>query len=145
MDGDICFMEGRGVAQIDAKAVQWLRQSAEQGLAEAQFRLGYMFENSRGVALSYEEAACWYIKAAEQGYDMAQYFLAEAIASGRGVEKSNVEAKKWYKKAAAQGIVNPMSKVLLMAHRGHHTSAQKSMEAVSLMMKSLGFSSSKRT
>ena len=37
---------GRGVPQDDAEAVQWFRQAAEQGYAEAQYNLGIMYARS---------------------------------------------------------------------------------------------------
>uniref|UniRef100_A0A914X6I9 Sel1 repeat family protein n=1 Tax=Plectus sambesii TaxID=2011161 RepID=A0A914X6I9_9BILA len=43
------------------------RIAAEQGDAEAQFHLGYMYENGQGVNQSDEEAIKWYNLAAEQG------------------------------------------------------------------------------
>ncbi len=40
---------------------------AEQGLANAQFNLGNMYENGRGVLQDYKTAVKWYRLAAEQG------------------------------------------------------------------------------
>ena len=43
-----------------------------QGDADAQFNLGFMYDNGRGVAQNDAEAVRWYRKAAEQGDAGAQ-------------------------------------------------------------------------
>ena len=40
---------GHGVPQDDAEAVRWYRLAVVQGDADAQFNLGWMYENGRGV------------------------------------------------------------------------------------------------
>ena len=52
-----------------------LVDAAEQGDAEAQYKLGFMYEGSDSVPEDYAEAAKWYRKAAEQGHVEAQYGL----------------------------------------------------------------------
>ncbi len=44
-----------------------MRKSAEQGNAQAQCNLGYMYESGDGVIKDKEEAIKWYKKSAEQG------------------------------------------------------------------------------
>jgi TPR repeat protein len=50
-----------------ANAVKWYRKSAERGYAEAQYRLGFLYEYGRGVPRDIKEARNWYKKAASQG------------------------------------------------------------------------------
>ena len=50
---------------------EWL-PLAEQGDAEAQFKLGVMYMNGHGVQQDYAEAATWFGRAAEQGVAQAQ-------------------------------------------------------------------------
>ena len=45
--------------------------SAEQGVADAQYNLGYCYESGKGVEQNTEEAKKWYTKAAEQGDEQA--------------------------------------------------------------------------
>ena len=59
----------------DAEAVRWYRQAADQGLAEAQFNLGWMYYKGRGVRQDYAEAVRWYRQAAAQGHASAQTLL----------------------------------------------------------------------
>ena len=51
-----------------AEAVRWYRLAAEQGLAEAQFILGFAYYNGEGVPQDFAEAVRWVRLAAEQGY-----------------------------------------------------------------------------
>ena len=46
---------------------------AERGNADAQYRIGMMYEEGRGVTQDYAEAMKWYRLAAEQGVADAQY------------------------------------------------------------------------
>jgi TPR repeat protein len=55
------------VPKDQAEAVRWFLRAAEQGLAEAQNNLGWVYANGFGVPKDKAEAARWYRKAAEQG------------------------------------------------------------------------------
>ena len=52
-------------------ALRLVKPLAEQGHAEAQFNLGYMYTLGNGVAQDDEEALKWYLLAAEQGSEEA--------------------------------------------------------------------------
>ena len=95
--------EGRDVEEDEAEVVKRYRKTAEQGIAEAQFILGFCYDNGRGVGQDKKEAAKWYRKAAEQGDGKASYYLGEMCENGLGVEKNEAEAVKWYRKAAENG------------------------------------------
>ena len=77
------YVEGQGVRQDDAQAVQWYRKAAEQGDAKAQSNLGLMYYNGQGVRQDYIQAVQWYRKAAEQGLADAQYNLGVAYVKGK--------------------------------------------------------------
>ena len=79
------------------------RQAAEQGDAEAQYNLGFMYAEGRGVSKDEAEAVRWYRLAADQGLAGAQHVLAAMYADGRGVSKDEAEAVRWYRLAADQG------------------------------------------
>ena len=83
--------------------MKWYRKAAEQGLANAQYKLGVAYVTGNGVEKDAAEAVKWYRKAAEQGYAKAQCFLGLCYAEGYGVTKDEAEAAKWYHKAAEQG------------------------------------------
>ena len=90
----------KGVA-VPGESQQY-KAKAEQGDAEAQFSLGYCYDDGRGVAKDKAKAVKWYRKAAEKNYAPAQSNLGCCYDNGRGVAKDNVEAVKWYRQAAEQ-------------------------------------------
>ena len=77
--------------------------SANQGLADAQYKLGAMYAKGRGVKKSFKYAVEWYTLAAVQGHAKAQHNLGLMYAAGKGAKKSFKRAAKWTQKAAAQG------------------------------------------
>ena len=77
--------------------------AADQGNADAQFNLGYLYDKGQGVPLDYAQAAFLYRKAAEQGHAWAQYNLGLLYYRGRGVPRDYTEAAAWYRQAAEQG------------------------------------------
>jgi len=85
------------------EAVEWYRKSAEQGYAEGQANLGYMYSNGYGVTKDYAEAVKWYRKSAEQGDAVGQVNLGFMYRNGYGVSQDHAEAVKWYRKSADQG------------------------------------------
>ena len=86
-----------------ATALKELRPLVEQGHAEAQYLLGYMYYKGRGVGQDGEEATTWFRKAAEQGDVKAQYLLGYMYYKGQGIGQDGEKAEKWLLKAAEQG------------------------------------------
>ncbi len=68
-----------------ATALREFRVLAEQGLADAQYRLAHMYKSGQGVPQDYAEAVRWYRKAADQGLAKAQNNLADMYYNGQGV------------------------------------------------------------
>ncbi len=85
-----------------ATALRLWRPLAEQGYANAQFNLGFMFRNGQGVPQDYAEAVKWYRLAAEQGYANAQFNLGLMYADGQGVPQDYVQAHMRLNLAASQ-------------------------------------------
>ena len=81
---------------------QRYRQDAEQGDAEAQYRLAELYRIGQGVGKDYAQAVKWYRRAAEQDHVEARYWLGRLYENGRGVEQDDSEAAEWYKKAAVR-------------------------------------------
>jgi len=93
-------------------------KAAKQGLADAQFNLGYMYARGDGVIKSYEKAVKWYRKAALQEHAVAQNNLGLMYDEGQGVPQSYQEAVKWYHKAAEQGYVTAQNNLGIMYANG---------------------------
>lgn len=80
-----------------------LKPRAEQGLAQAQLHLGFMYYEGDGVVQDYTTAAKWYTKAAEQGLAAAQNNLGFMYYNGDVVAQDYKAAVKWFTLAAEQG------------------------------------------
>lgn len=91
---------------------------ADQGDADAQYRLGVMYDLGQGVAQDDAEAAKWYRAAAEQGVADAQGTLAVMYRTGQGVQQDDVAAAKWSRRAAEQGDVGAQYSLGVMYNLG---------------------------
>ncbi len=101
---DIGTCKVQGVTQDYKVALKWYKLAAEQGYAESQYTLGYMYMQGLGVTLNYEAAFKWLKQAAEQGYADAQDILGYMYVQGLGVTQNNTRAFMWWNIAASQGI-----------------------------------------
>ncbi len=102
-----------GLAAYDrgdyATALREWRPLAEQGHADAQNSLGFMYSSGHGVPWDYKAAAKWFRKAAEQGNVVAQSMLGFMYVLGQGLPQSFAEARRWLRKAADQGDADAQS------------------------------------
>ncbi len=100
------------------EAAKLYRKAAEQGHAQAQNSLGFMYSEGHGVEQDYKEAVKWYRKAAEQGHAQAQTNLCIMYSEGYGVEQDYYEAAKWCRKSAEQGNGQAQAILGIMYSRG---------------------------
>ena len=70
-----------------ATELRLLRPLADQGVADAQHYLGYMYYFGEGVPQDYAEAMKWFRKSADQGNFDGEYYLGFFYAKGQGVTK----------------------------------------------------------
>ena len=126
------YEEGRGVERNEKKAIEvyanlvnkgWFgvkreclgrlekmtqKQSEEEDWtqlitnADAQYKLGEIYEEGREVEKNEKKAIELYEKAANQGNPKAQYKLGKMYEEGRGVKKDAKKAAELYEKAANQ-------------------------------------------
>ena len=87
----------------DPDTITEIRRQAEQGDAEAQFHLGFLYANGEGVLKDADEAVRWYRLAAEQGNASAQLVLGVMFALGQGVREDHGRAHMWANIAGANG------------------------------------------
>ena len=80
-----------------------LELAAEQGNADAQYSLGYMYVNGEGVTQNDMTAVKWFSLAAEQGHAEAQYSLGDMYLEGQGVIQDYVRAHMWFNISDANG------------------------------------------
>jgi len=70
-----------------AEALKWYTRAAEQGLAEAQTKVGYAFYNGVGTSVNYTQAMLWFQRAAGQKFAEAEFNLGVMYQRGEGVER----------------------------------------------------------
>ena len=112
------FVKARASERKLAEDANLSRARAEQGDANAQFKLARMFYLGKGVPQDYTEAVRWYRKAAEQGYAKAEYNLSSMYRDGKGVPRDDAEAERWCRKAAEQGHVRAQEGLGFLYYRG---------------------------
>lgn len=86
-----------------ARAAKELRPLADAGNAEAQYRIGRMYEFGAGYPKDVAQGIAWYRKAAAQGHADAMEQLGEIYATGEGAPRNDAEAANWFRKAADAG------------------------------------------
>ena len=117
------------------EAAEWYRKSAEQGNADGQASLGYVYNNGYGVAKDDDEAIKWYRKSAEQGNAVGQVNLGYMYRNGFGVAQDYAEAAIWYRKSAEQGNTVAQRNLGLLYESGNGV-AQDYAEAITWYRKS---------
>lgn len=86
------------------EAARQFRPLADDGDAEAQYYLGYMYEKGQGVAKDQVLMRKWYQRAADAGNAKAQYKVAVGYAFGlAGLPQSDEDAAKWLRQSAENG------------------------------------------
>jgi len=76
---------------------------AEQGVADAQYGIGFMYESGWGMARDFSKAFRWYQLAAQQDHVQAQYNLGLLYRDGRGVARNDALGLYWIQTAADGG------------------------------------------
>ena len=90
-------------AQV-SDAVSSLIKAAEQGHAQAQYQLGWMYKDGEGgVPKDLEKSIHWLEKAAEQEHVSAQFRLGWMYRYGDGISKDLEKSIYWLEKSAENG------------------------------------------
>ena len=91
---------------------------AEAGNAEAQNKIGMMYQRGIGIPQDPAEALKWYRRAADDGYTFAQYNLGAMYQKGICIQQDSPEALKWYRRAAEQGVTEAQYNLGIMYFSG---------------------------
>ena len=110
--------EGRGMAQDNQSAQQWLEKAAQQKLAPAQYRLAAMLERGLGGPKDLKRAQELYASAAAQGHVRAMHNLGVLNAEGAGGKVDYVAATSWFRKAADYGLRDSQYNLAILNARG---------------------------
>jgi TPR repeat protein len=101
-----------GLSAYEARDYQAARAEwiplAQEGNANAQFRLGILYQLTSALGLEepevYTEGIKWIHEAAVQGHANAQHELGLAYLKGKGVPQDYLQAAEWLKVAADQSF-----------------------------------------
>ena len=83
------------------EAYEWANRAALQGLAKAQYTVGYFTEMGIGCRRDPLEANVWYVRAADQGEERAKHRIAAIRAAATGADPITVASNKKGKLAAS--------------------------------------------
>ncbi|MFC5549301.1 tetratricopeptide repeat protein [Massilia aerilata] len=109
---------GNGGAANFKKAVRWLQQAGEQGLAEAWYALSRIYVKPEFSQRNVVEAQKYLERAAEMGYRDARLECGNAAWRARRENEGNdVRAVFWLQKAAAQGCAKAAAMLRKIAPR----------------------------
>lgn len=99
-------------------AAKTYKNLASLGYADAQLKLGYLYDKGLGVGKDKQLARDWYIKSAKQDNKYAQFLLGNLYHTG-GLGKVNIHnALKWYKASAKNGFM-PANLALGFVHENY--------------------------
>lgn len=96
-------------------------EKAQQGVAEAQYKLALRYFEGNGVEKNMKEAVNWLKKASDQGLAAAQNELGCSYYNGEGIEKNLTAAFALFTKAAHKGDANAQANLGLCYYNGHGT------------------------
>lgn len=115
-------MESPGDSDLpDTAEARILQQTALNGSAESQYKMGELYEYGRGVERNDSKAVYWYEKSASQHFGRAQYRLAILYDNGWGYPVNKEKAFVLYKAAAEQGIALAQHDLAIAYYQGSGT------------------------
>ena len=113
-----------------------IKSAALKGNAQAQYRMGLIFEHAKnGVKKDIHEAVRFYMLAAGSGHVKAQVNIGMLYEKGIGVEQSDAIAVRYYTRASDQGDAKALFN-LGMCYKNGQGVAQNDEEAVRLFKQS---------
>ncbi len=99
------YIDGRYVQRNYAEALHWLEPAARAGNAEAQLRVGLVYElGGSGVTGDADKALDWYLRAAGQGLAQAQLGAGRMYMQGILGRENPKAAMAQFRAAAAQNL-----------------------------------------
>lgn len=105
-----------GYGQIDTRSAVDYREAivrADSGDGEAQFELGFKYNNGDGIQQNHSEALKWYSLAASSDHAGALNNLAVMFSNGEGVSRNSQKAAELYTKSADFGSAVAMYNLAL--------------------------------
>ncbi|MCR5058563.1 MAG: sel1 repeat family protein [Clostridiales bacterium] len=96
---------GLGCEKDEKKGFELIKQAADEGVAEAMYRIAFHYREGTSEAQKDDKTAFEYFKkAADKGFAPAQVETGLSYENGVGVEMNKEEAFKYYEKGAEAGL-----------------------------------------
>jgi TPR repeat protein len=115
----LCYIAGRGVEQNYTQAVTLLRKPANNGVAEAQFVLGYLYLNGDGgVQQDKPHAVSLLEVSGKSGFHKANWYLGVCYLNGHHVTKDEGKATTLFQEAALKGHADSCFELYKMFSKG---------------------------
>ena len=96
--------EGLGTEKDIAKAVTYYMKASKEGVPEAQYAVGRLYEfGEGGLTQNWYQARMLYMWSSGKGFAPATYRVGVMFEYGKGIRPSMAAARRWYTKAAAMG------------------------------------------
>ena len=111
-------------------AVPLLKKAAEMGHPEAQYNLGYCYQQGNELEKNDSIANTWLLKSAEHGWLNAQFKIAYSYALGRGIKQNYDQALYWSLKCAEQNDPECMNNVIACYSNGMGTAKNLDSAAI---------------
>jgi TPR repeat protein len=111
----ILYENGLAVPQDDTQSVIWYRKAADQGDAEAEYRLGHAYvQGASGLPRDLSQGTALMMRAGDHGNARSLYFIGEFYRTGLfGITKDGAQAIAWYRKAADLGYALAESRLAI--------------------------------
>ena len=131
----LAYFNSKGVVRNVQKAVEYVGRGAYGGNRDAQYEIGYWYDEGDVFPHDAQKAFAWYMKSAQQNFATAQTRVGIAYEFGDGVQRNRQLAIEWLIKAARQG--DGFSHVLADTLRNPRTPARfRDEDALAAYMRS---------
>lgn len=112
------------------EAFNLLKDLADKDYANAQSKLGHMYERGMGVEVNYHEAANWYLKSIGNGSSTAYARLGYIYERGLGVKQDYDRAAALYAQSSELGSPHGKSRLgrLYLIGKGVHKDTSKALQ-----------------
>lgn len=114
----LIYLNGYGVKKDKNKALELIKEAAEQNYPEALFNLSLLYSEGELVKKDLKQAFTYMKKAADKNLPNAQFNLGVMFANGEGTPVDPTRAARWYEKAANQNFVLAQFNLALMYFEG---------------------------
>lgn len=95
-------------------AVDWFQKAATNGLAEAQYTLGFFYDSGEVLPQDKVQAFRFFRSSAQQGVTESQYKLGLAYFTGTGTDKNLEKAFAWLRIANEHGRAESAETMLII-------------------------------